>query len=172
MSHVRDSLTHIEAVEDQPYLRRGLFDVNMRLFHANAHYANTVHECCHHITRLCLTQFEGYKLPHGMSAANAGIPWNIIGIAHNRGTSDARCSIMINPHIIRGIGTKISQQSNCGSIRLAEPITVYRWPEIELDWYNADGGRCRAIWAENAATIQHEVDHNNGLLITDRTTIS
>lgn len=169
MNHVSDWLTHIDNPEDVPYLRTKLLDVNMRLYRANEDYAGVVMEACKHITNHCLEKLEGYKLPHGTSGANLGIPWNIIGIAMNRGAENATCLIMINPRIISRWGERISD-SNCGSIRLPAPIKVKRSEEIHASWFSTEGTRLDGHFYPDTGsfTIQHEIDHNNGILITDR----
>mgnify|MGYP001591070886 CR=1 FL=1 len=171
MSEHDDNITFIENAEDKPYLKTPLFNVCMRLFHASRHYRKVVLTACDHISYLCLAGLEGYKLPHGMSGANAGIPWNIIGIARNRGQPDAWCEIMINPVITARSKAMIESESNCGSIRLANPIRVQRHAWINVDWYDIKGVLHEGwLFDRNRGglPIQHEVDHNNGCLITDR----
>ncbi len=166
-----DHITHIDQMEDKPYLRTPLFDVNMRLFRTSDGYRGVVLAACGWIEKLCLTKMEGYKLPHGMSGANAGVPWNIIGIARNRGQPDAHCDIMINPEIVKISDEKVESQSNCGSLCLPEPITIKRHVWVEVTWYDANAVFWRAVFdrEHGGLTIQHEVDHNLGILITDRT---
>lgn len=165
-----DYVTDIGNAEDRKYLRVPLFDVNMRLFHANAKYKGLVLSACEYISFLCLTKAEGYKLAHGFSGANAGIPWNIIAIARNRGEKDAWAEIMINPKIIDQSKEIIQSESNCGSIRLPKPIIVNRYEWIEVTWYDLNGKfKTERFDREHGGlTIQHEVDHNLGILITDR----
>lgn len=165
-----DHITHIDNAEDVPYLRTPLFNVNMRLFKTSAFYRFVVLEACRLIVNLCATKMEGYKLPHGMSGANAGIPWNIIGIARNRGEKDAWTEIMINPKILAYGSKVVESQSNCGSLTLKEPITIKRHAKIDVEWHDTDGAAHKDTFdsTTGAFTIQHEVDHNLGVMITDR----
>ncbi len=165
-----DYVTDITHPEDVPYLKTKLFDVNMRLFRSSDRYHALIMAACAHIRWCTLTKADGYKLPHGFSGANAGIPWNIIGIARQRGQANALAEIMINPKIISQSKEMIESQSNCGSIRLPEPITVRRHAWVVVEWYNEMGIRSHQRFTrENGGlTIQHEVDHNLGILITDR----
>jgi peptide deformylase len=166
-----DYVTDITHKEDVPYLRTKLFDVNMRLFNSSNKYKALVLDACEYIGFLCLTKAEGYKLPHGFSGANAGIPWNIIAIARNRGEKTAYAQVMTNPKIINASEEMIESESNCGSIRLKEPITIKRHAWVDITWYSArDFAFCKArFYRENGGlTIQHEIDHNLGILITDR----
>jgi peptide deformylase len=170
MNHISDWLTHIDNKEDQPYLRSKLLDVNMRLLRANGDYRELVLMACNHLKNHCLMQLEGYKLPHGTSGANLGIPWNIIAIARNRGRHDAWAEIMINPMICKYCGTQEEASSNCGSIRLENPIKVLRYPAVIVSWFDIGGVARKELFTreQGSFTLQHEIDHNNGILITDR----
>lgn len=167
---INDLLTHVSQNEDLPFLRTKLFDVNMRLFSASGFYREVIFHCCQLIKRAALTNFEDYKKPHGMSGANVGIPFNIIGIIRHRGTRDEICEIMINPKITKRHGEVMNCESNCGSIRLKEPITVKRHTLIDLEWFDEGGVKHTEINIDvnnQSLTIQHEVEHNLGILITD-----
>lgn len=168
--NVNDYLTHIDNVEDISYLRAGMYDVNMRLFGSSRTYRQIVQGCCHYLRKLALTEMAGYKLPHGMSGANIGIPFNIIGVVKNRGRYDADCRIMINPKIINYSQETVETLSNCGSIRLPDSIPITRSTKIGVEFFDIDGKCFIETFGrgEGAFTIQHEVDHNNGILITDR----
>lgn len=80
-----DYITHMDNAEDVIYLRSTHFPVNMRLFETSPDYKAIILQQCDYIRKLCLTKMEGYKKPHGMSGANAGLAFNIIGIVKNRG---------------------------------------------------------------------------------------
>jgi peptide deformylase len=165
-----DHITHIRNKEDEVYLRTKHFPVNMRLFNTSKQYREIILAQCEYIRSLCLTKMEGYKLPHGMSSANAGLAFNIIAFAVNRGRSSSYAEVMINPEIVGHTTDIITSQSNCGSLTLQEPIIVQRYEEIEVSWYDVDGNFQIGTFdrAAGSLTIQHEVDHNNGILITDR----
>ncbi len=165
-----DVLTHIKNPEDIPYLRSKLLDVNMRLFKSNPAYRKLVLQAAHLIGEHSITKMEGYKLPHGTSGANLGIPWNIIAIVKNRGTKDSYYSLMINPRIVQYDGEEVSTLSNCGSIRLLDPIKVIRYERVLVEWFDVDGNFHREMFLPHngSFTIQHEIDHNLGILITDR----
>jgi peptide deformylase len=162
-------VTHIDTAEDVPYLRNELFDVNMRLFKSSAPYRRIVQGCCRYLEQLALTEMEGYKRPHGMSGANIGIPFNIIAVVKNRNMESRSCMIMLNPKIVNYSKATVESYSNCGSIRLKEPIVVKRSENVTVEWFDIDGKPCKKAFtrAEGSLTIQHEVDHNLGILITD-----
>lgn len=149
--------TFLENEEDKPYLRSKLLDVNMRLFKANTHYRHVVFCAASYILWCARTEKEGYKKPHGYSGANAGIPWNIIATPDN---------VMLNPHILKTSDKTKKSFSNCGSLLLEEHIEIWRWAEITFEYWDLDGMRHEQ--RGYLPTIQHEIDHNKGILITDR----
>jgi peptide deformylase len=106
-----------------------------------------------------------------MSSANAGLAFNIIGITLNRNKKDEWSLIMINPEITYYSDDKAVTLSNCGSLTLNEPIELERSIEIRVSYYQEDGNymkNVKFIRETGAFTIQHEVDHNLGILITDK----
>lgn len=164
-----DYITHIKNPEDKVYLRSKLLPVNMRLFNTSKLYREIIQHHCQYIRMLCLTQMEGYKKPHGMSSANAGLAFNIIGIAQNRNTHNEKCLIMINPTIIKTSKETVESLSNCGSLTLEKPILVKRFKMVYVKYYNEDGIELITNFSDDnyGKTVQHEVDHNLGILITD-----
>jgi peptide deformylase len=168
MLNASDVLTHIDNEEDIPYLRTQLFQVNIRLFHTSSYYRTLIQNAVDVLRTYALAQYKDYKDPHGMSGANAGIPWNIIAIVVDRGRPNARCLCMLNPKILDQRDPCV-RLSNCGSIRLFSPINVSRYNIIRLGYFTELGEyKEENFTGAVAATIQHEVDHNNGILITDR----
>ena len=169
MKKHEDYVTHINNSEDIVYLKTKHFPVNMRLFKTSPEYKNIILQQCNYIRERCLDTIEGYKKPHGMSSANLGLAHNIIGVTIFRNKADEYCKIMINPIIHNLLGEIVETTSNCGSITLKNPIKLKRHTIIDVSYYDEDGNIWRhLINRENGAfTIQHEVDHNNGILITD-----
>ncbi len=90
-------------------------------------------------------------------------------ITKNRNKDNEYCQIMINPEIIHINERNIETLSNCGSITLEKPIKMLRANLIRVEYFDEDGV-CHLDWFDRTSgsfTIQHEVDHNNGILITD-----
>ena len=164
-----DYITHINNEEDKIYLKSKHFPVNMRLFKTSEQYKNIVLQQCDYIRELCLDVKEGYKKPHGMSSANAGLAFNIIGVTRNRLQNNEYCKILINARIVEYMGDLVETVSNCGSITLGEPIKLKRYSEIIVNYFDEKGNEFVELFTREtgAFTIQHEVDHNNGILITD-----
>lgn len=163
-------ITHINNEEDVVYLRSKLLPVNMRLFGTSQLYRAIVLSCCDYIKWLCTQKMEGYKKPHGMSGANAAIPFNIIAYCVNRGKGNEYAQIMINPIIVDRSEGMVDALSNCGSIVLDEPISIKRYRVVTVEYYDENGIKLRSTFHSDnyGKTIQHEIDHNLGILITDR----
>lgn len=175
MNHISDWLTHIGNKEDLPYLKARLPNVSERLWQHNHHYRELVRSCCEHLKRHALMKLDGYKLPHGTSCANLGIPWNIICYVRERGTIHAHAVVMINPEVTSKSNKTIETTSNCGSIRLPDPIKIMRNEWIDVRWLDPEQDkitiRHKIFRREHCGfTVQHEIDHNLGILITDRQT--
>ncbi len=165
-----DYVTHINNQEDVVYLRTNHFPVNMRLFKTSPEYKAIILLQCAYIRQRCLDQLEGYKKPHGMSSANLGLAHNIIGITRNRNTDREYSMIMINPVIKRFSKDSVESYSNCGSLTLDAPILIERHSFVVVNWFDESGNNHEELFErENCGfTIQHEIDHNIGVLITDR----
>lgn len=153
-----DVTTLLSNPEDKDILTRPLFEVNMRLYKTSPDYRGIVTMACAYIRLCAMTEKEGYKKPHGFSGANAGIPWNIIALADG--------TVLINPWISYRSEEKRLSMSNCGSLLLPEPIQIERYADITVDYFDLDGNKC--IKRGYLPTVQHEIDHNQGILITDR----
>ncbi len=171
---VQDNLIEGEYKE---YLHRSLFDVNIRLYHSSKSYKCIVDESLNYLASMFLRKFRDYSKIKGVSGANLGIPFNIIAI--KRKNDDIL--VMVNPEILIQEGKTKKVASNCGSLVLDDPVEVIRRTKIKVGYYETvfkgnDYGTTRHAllycteWFEDseAFTIQHEVDHNNGITILDR----
>jgi peptide deformylase len=169
MTAWRDNITSIDVPEDVQYLKRPLFHVNMRLFASSPGYKRVIQAACDHLRWLCLTPLEGYKKPHGVSGANAGIPWNIIGIVGDRGRASEHCVIMINPKLVKVSPELVAAESSCGSVP-GQRVTVERHAWVKVEWFDEQGRECTNTLTRETSgfTVQHEIDHNLGIIITDR----
>lgn len=167
--NVDDCITYIGCVGDVCYLRTPLLPVNMRLMSTSLGYRALVQACCAYLRQIALCELEGYGRPFGMSGANLALPFNIIGVVYGRGTPTAFCEIMLNPRILEYQGSLEYASSNCGSIRLKENLEVLRYSKVKLRYFDESGTQHERWFdkAQGAYTIQHEVDHNLGVLITD-----
>lgn len=145
-------------------LHEKLFDVNIRLFKYNKEYRNMILGLLNYMKDLLNTKFEDYAELKGISGANVGIPFNLVVVKNGKGTLK-----MVNPSYT-AIDTfdKRTVKSNCGSINLEESIEVERYREVSVCYHDEAGERHDiTIDGAFASTVQHEIDHNNGILITD-----
>jgi len=157
LSH-SDVTTHWKNEEDVDILTRKNFDVNMRLFKTSPRYRLVIVRCAEYIRECATTERPGYKKPRGFSGANAGIPFRIIALRDG--------TVMLNPKITEWSIEKKTSQSNCGSLTLDKPISVQRNKEISGTYYDLDGKK--KTFQGYLPTVQHEIDHCDGILITDR----
>jgi len=168
MSSIKDDIVQNESAFDG-VLHRENFHVNMDLFHTCPRYRNLIDSVCRHLTYLLHAKYEDYQTIKGVSGANAGIPFKIIAIKidTNHSTIPDGFIVMINPTIISRSGLT-SRASNCGSLLLKKPISVPRFENVTVAYFNSRGTReIQSFSGKLASTIQHEVDHTNGILITD-----
>lgn len=149
---------------DKSTLHVPLFKVNIRLLKINKYFFNLINSVIEYMSFILNTKFGGYTQAKGISGANLGIPWNIIGIHHNN-----KNIFFINPVITKKSEETKLVKSNCGSIRLKELIDVNRHIWIDLEYYDIKGNihHNRFFCKDGGYTIQHEVEHNLGILITD-----
>ena len=109
-------------------------------------------------------EYENYPKLAGLSGANIGIPFNIIAVSKN---DEIIC--MLNPSIVKMSKQTRIVSSNCGSLNLREKISVSRREWVDVSYYDIFGrhNQERFTIANGGATIQHEIDHNRGVLIID-----
>lgn len=144
---------------DQDILTREQFDVNLRLCRTSPCYRSIVESCCNYIRECATTTRNGYKKPHSFSGANAGIPFRIIALADG--------TVMINPFVSDRSDTRRQSESNCGSLTLDKPIKIWRYSSVDVTYFDIDGKKYQI--KGYLPTVQHEIDHCDGILITDRT---
>lgn len=155
MNHL-DYCTHVKFEDDRDILTRPNFNVNIRLLKTSLGYKKLIKSCVEYIIWLAQTKKKGYKLPHGWSGANAGIPFNIIALCDGQ--------YFINPRILNKRFPKLVY-TNCGSLTLPKLVSVIRFAEIDLMWWDYDGVAFIMKNPSNGYTIQHEIDHTKGVLI-------
>lgn len=143
--------------------------VNMRLFESNATYRSIIMRTIHLMKQGARIEFEDYPKAQGVSGANVGVPFNIVIIVTKEGNE-----VFINPEVMAKSTDLVEVKSNCGSLNLPEPIAVVRQKFIEVKWFDVDGKKHREVFEIgdknkiSSATLQHEIDHNLGILITER----
>lgn len=154
-----------DSMADIEILHRKGFDVHMRLFIENESYRYIITTIISHMRILLNTFFEDYPKLRGISGANVGIPFNIILVKLDNGKAKS----MINPKMTRKSTEMRIVKSNCGSICLDKPVEIERHAWIDVSWYDEDGKEhSERFQGTLGSTIQHEIEHNLGILITDK----
>ena len=174
MSKVSDWLVQ-DKEEHDDCLHRPLFPVNVRLYNDNAGYRSVIQDIVEYMFEVTIKKFKDYPTLRGLSGANVGIPYNIVVLR----SPDYNNLVYINPVIIKKWGGTRTVESNCGSLNLKEKIEVERHKKILVSLYEYDfeiqGPKDplkqtdEIFTGADASTMQHEIDHNNGILITNPT---
>jgi len=165
---VRNSIKNFivqDSEDDNDVLHRKLFDVNIRLFNDNKKYRKLILNMVNYTKKVAEKRFADYTPAKGISGANVGVPFNIIGVLNE----NKKWDFFLNPEFLKKSTKKEIVKSNCGSLLLEEPIKIERHEWIQLEYYNLSGEKKLEYFkGQYGRTIQHEVDHNNGILITSR----
>jgi peptide deformylase len=150
--------------KDSECLRRRLFNVNMRLFKDNNNYRRIVISVCDYMLKILDYDYSNYSTLKGVSGANLAIPFNIIAIS-----KDGSNKILINPVITSMSKETVEVQSNCGSLLLKANHPVRRRNWVEVSYFDTQGQNRKEKYtlSNGGGTIQHEIEHNLGVLITD-----
>lgn len=152
--------------DENEILRGRMYDVPMRIYESSRDYRKLIKSVIRRMEKIVKKGFDDYPIVSGVSGANIGIPLNIIVV---KDLETGKITPMINPKIIIHSQTQRDFKTNCGSLLLEEKITVRRPDTIRVNYYDMKGRTCVKNFKDQvAATIQHEIDHNSGILITDR----
>ena len=147
-------------------LKSQLLDVNMRLYNHKTEkgYNKVVKGVIKYMESVLKLHFRDYSKLKGISGANLAIPFNIVVVR-----SRSRSITMINPKIIKMSREKRELSSNCGSLNLPESHPVKRREWVVVSYYGVDGKYVEGKFSldDVGGTVQHEIDHNRGVLITD-----
>jgi peptide deformylase len=158
-----------EKDDDVLHMKSG--PVNMRLYRENKSYRKLIVSIVDYMLMGSAFNFEDYPKARGISGANVGIPLNIVIVI---GRHKLGPQVFLNPVITKESQDSVTAKSNCGSLNLDESITVVRRQWVWIDYYNLDGNKRSGKYEigdngiVSSATLQHEIDHNLGILITER----
>ena len=158
--------------ENDDCLHRPGFNVDVKLFRENKAFRAIILQIIDYMKKILCISFKNYGKLKGISGANIGIPLNIIAILY-----EGLIEVFINPKILKTSDSKTIAASNCGSLNLPSPIKVNRHSWILIEWIDIKSKKHKEYFTTNrvtnhnilpiAATLQHEIDHNKGILITD-----
>lgn len=104
----------------------------------------------------------------GLSAPQVGVSRRIIVVKLDRPSSQEEILVMVNPEIIKQEGS-VSGSEGCLSIPRKEwGVEITRSEQITVKYWTLEGEEVvleEKGW--NARVIQHEIEHLDGILITD-----
>lgn len=162
----------VQVVEkENRMLKSPLFDVNMRLFTENASYRGLILHIIEYMSKVLHEKFKDYPKLMGISGANVGVPYNLVIVRRNEPEAGVHGSdlLMVNPKIVARSKELKPTKSNCGSVNLSKKISVERHEWVQVVYCDVNGKLCseRFTLKQGGGTIQHEIEHNLGILITD-----
>lgn len=100
----------------------------------------------------------------GLSAVQIGHAVRVL-LIRERGASDL---VMVNPELLRFSTRYTEELEGCLSIP-ARRIKVWRPAKCDVKWRDIDGlEHISSLSGATARIFQHELDHLNGVLMTDR----
>ena len=183
--NIRDYSTNVSIPEEKNFLGCTLFDVNIRLFESSTGYTDIILHIIEYMVELINKKYDDYDAVKGISGANIGVPFNIVVVKvtddnYKKISVEEKGSIvtfgpkgdfivMINPVVTKSSNRIFIARSNCGSIILDKQIDVERKSWVVVEFYNTDGIKKSIKFGRPlTGTIQHEIDHNQGILITDK----
>ena len=107
----------------------------------------------------------------GMSAVQIGILKRYYVVVHEYEPGKFNKYILINPRIISNSVEKIyvDEGEGCLSVNREVDGIVPRYARVTMEAYDMDGNKITIRGREELAIVfQHELDHLNGILFTDR----
>jgi peptide deformylase len=100
----------------------------------------------------------------GLAAVQIGIPLRVLIIREDDGWL-----AMVNPTLERTLNRFTTEREGCLSILPHKWGNVSRPAKCDATWLDLDGNkRSATLTGESARIFQHEFDHLNGVLMTDR----
>lgn len=106
----------------------------------------------------------------GLAAPQVGVNKRLIVVSlmHDYDDENYRTIAMINPEIIEHSDDTCSDKEGCLSVP-GESGDVERWSSVKVSFLDIDGKKYVMKLSDLAARIvQHEIDHLDGVLFTDR----
>jgi len=107
----------------------------------------------------------------GMAAVQLGIPKRYFVVVHEYEEGKFNTYVLINPKIISNSEERIyvTDGEGCLSVNRETIGITPRYARVTLEAYDMDGNKIRVRGREELAiAFQHEYDHLNGILFTDK----
>lgn len=104
----------------------------------------------------------------GLAANQIGIAKAVTVVLLGDGTADARWVTMVNPRIVVDDGYQRTQIEGCGSLKKGKELyRVTRPWNVQVEYTDECGDPQHLnLQGMDARVVQHEVDHLNGILIS------
>lgn len=144
---------------EERFLRR-----KTRPFDFSAHSKKEVHA-------LIRDMREIMRASHGigLSANQVGIPYQCFVVQVPDAQGNLKFYAVFNPSIVKTKGEKQFLEEGCLSVPNKYGL-VERYPQLVLVGFDRNGKPLKLkAWGLLAHVIQHEMDHLNGILFTDKT---
>lgn len=104
----------------------------------------------------------------GIAAPQVGVLQRLFVMDATWKDADPQPVIFVNPEIVSASEQMSTLAEGCLSIA-GDLINVTRPASVVVRWRDVDGGFLEASFdGFSAACVQHEIDHLNGILITDK----
>ena len=155
--------------QDDCLTRKG-FPVNIGMLRKNSRYRELIKDIIKYMREVATIEYSDYGELKGLSGANVGIPFNIVVLVDKT----YRTTVLLNPVIVEQSDETRVVKSNCGSLNLKKSIKVKRYTDIAVQYYELNPDKlpegtvikvAKTFKGATASTLQHEIDHNNGILI-------
>ena len=108
----------------------------------------------------------------GMAAIQLGIPKRYFVVVHEQEIKETfKTYILINPKIVSNSEEMIyvEEGEGCLSVNREVEGIVPRYARVTIEGYDMDGNKVKYRGREELAiAFQHELDHLNGIMFTDR----
>jgi peptide deformylase len=102
----------------------------------------------------------------GLAAPQVGQKIRLIVFDTSFSEDDGRMAIMFNPEILHGEGT-VSLPEKCLSLP-GKCVKIARYKKVKIKYLNTRNEKCIVELTGLAAiVVQHEIDHLEGILLTD-----
>jgi peptide deformylase len=182
---LKDHSVQLSEAEYNDVLTRPSCKVNLSLMQTSRDYRTMIYGIKAVMINAFHKKYSDYEPLHGISGPNIGIPLQILGFKTKDKTgkliegmpkafednpeSVPDIMFMLNPVVLAESFSTYTAESNCGALLLYKPIKVKRYSWVNVEYTNFDLETTFHIFGKPvAATIQHEIDHLNGLTILDR----
>ena len=129
------------------------------------------------LEHLRLSQIEEYSIKYdlrpgmGLAAPQLGVNKNFFVVCHEYDDGKFNDYVLVNPKLVSHSEELIyaSEGEGCLSVNRDVPGIVPRYARVTVEYFEPDGTKKTVrVREEISVAFQHEIDHLNGILFTDR----